>query len=236
MKTYQQLKEETVELNEVFGLGSLFGNHQTRDIEKRIKNARENGPDAEAKEKLNIYQELLKGIINIVKAHPRKVAAGLGIFLADITIASTRRDMYRAGAEGRGESVNPNDLPKSITGMLAGMLIDAMGESALGLIRKIYPYVIALIFAGFSIVGIYQLLRVLVVRGPQYLDALITTRDERALAYTLKKEFDTDVFTSGIRTGSPGQGKITSTGARRGRPPKNPTDDDLKDSTTFAPV
>lgn len=235
MKTYQQLKEETVELNEVLGLGFLFGNHQTRDIEKRIKNARENGPDAEAKEKLNIYQELLKGIVNVVKAHPRKVAAGLGIFLADITIASTRRDMYRAGAESRGESIDPNNLPKSITGMLAGMLIDAMGQSAVSLIKKIYPYVLALVFAGFSLVGVYQLLRMLVIRGPQWLDSLISTRDERALAYTLKKEFDTDVFSAGIRTGSPGQGKIASSG-RRGRPPKNPVEDDIESATTFPPV
>ena len=221
MKTYQQLKEETVELNEIFG---MFGGHRERELRQRLKDARSQGPEAESQEKINIYRELLKGIVNVVKAHPRKVAAGLGIFLADITIASSRRDMFRAGAERRGETYNPDELPKSITGMLAGMLIDAMGQSALGLIKKIYPYVLGLIIAGFSLVGIYNLLRLLATRGPQYLDALITTRDERALAYTLKKEFDTDVFTSDIRTGSPGQGKIGSapTGTRRGRPPKTP--------------
>lgn len=225
MKTYQQLKEESIELNEMLGLGFLFGSREKREIQDRLNKAREQGPQAEASEKLNIYRELLKGIVNIVKAHPRKVAVGMGVVLADITLASTRRDMFKAGAERRGETYNNDDLPKSVTGLIAGMIIDALGESTDSLIKQLMPHLLKLMFAGFSIVGIYLLLRLLVTRGPQWLDSLISTRDEKALAYTLKKEFNTDVFTADVRTGSPGQGRIgaqqTSSGARRGRPPKN---------------
>ena len=236
MKTYQQLKEETVELNEIFGLGNLFGGQRRRDLELRLDNARKVGPEAEAKEKLNIYRELLKGMVNVVKAHPTKVAVGLGVLLADLTIASKRRDMYAAGVERRGETYNKDDLPKSVTGIVAGAIIDALGQSSINLLKQLSIYALLLMAVGFSLVGVYKLLRMLVVRGPQWLDSLISTRDEKALAYTLKREFDTDVFTSGIRTGSPGQGKITATGARRGRPPKNMSDEEIKDASTFPAV
>ena len=221
MKTFKQLTEESVQLDEVFG---LFGNRQTNDIKRRIKDATDRGPDEEAKEKINIMQEMLGGIVRVVKAHPQTVAIGLGVFLADLTIASTRRDMYKAGVDRRGETLDPNLLPVSLSGWLAGKMISALQNSSIRLIQQMWPYLLGLMVAGFSIIGIYKLLRLLVVRGPEWLDAMITTRDERALAYTLKKEFDTDVYTQDIRTGSPGQGKIgsapTSAPAKRGRPPK----------------
>ena len=59
MKTYTQLKEEAIQLDEIFG---LFGNRQTRDIDKRIKTAAQQGPEAEAKERLNIFRELIVNI------------------------------------------------------------------------------------------------------------------------------------------------------------------------------
>lgn len=208
MKTYTQLKEEAIQLDEIFG---LFGNRQTRDIDKRIKTAAQQGPEAEAKERLNIFRELIGGMIRVVKAHPKTAAATLGLIMADITIAGVQQDMYRAGIERREEEFDPNKLPRSVTETLARRLIKALGDMVFGkggILATSWPYILGLIAAGFSLVGIYKLLRLLVVRGPEWIDALITTRDERALAYTLKKEFDTDVYTQSIRVGSPGQGKI----------------------------
>lgn len=208
MKTYTQLKEEAIQLDEIFG---LFGNRQTKDIDKRIKTAAQEGPQAEAKERLSIFRELIDGMVRVVKAHPRSVAVGLGLVMADITIAGFQQDMYRAGVERRGEEFDPDKLPRSVTETLARRLIKSLGDMVFGkggLIATSWPYILGLIAAGFSLVGIYKLLRLLVVRGPEWVDALVTTRDERALAYTLKKEFDTDVYTQSIRVGSPGQGKI----------------------------
>lgn len=211
MKTYTQLKEEAVQLDEIFDLFGLFGNRQTKDINKRIKTAAQQGPEAEAKERLNIFRELIGGMIRVVKAHPKAAAVTLGLIMADITIAGVQQDMYRAGIERREEEFDPNKLPRSVTETLARRLIKALGDMVFGrggLLSTSWPYILGLIAAGFSLVGIYKLLRLLVVRGPEWIDALITTRDERALAYTLKKEFDTDVYTQSIRVGSPGQGKI----------------------------
>lgn len=232
MKTYTQLKEEAM-LDEGF-LG-IFGDRQTKDIEKRVKEAAKQGPEAEAEAKLDIIQDLLKGLVGIVKGNPKAVAVGIGVILADLTIASTRRDMYMGGLEKKGIEFDPkihgDKLPKSVSGRLVSLVIDAVLDSAKNFLDRFGPRfywtILGLIAAGFSLIGIYKLFRMLVVRGPDWLDALITTRDERTLAYTLKKEFDTDVYTQSVRLGSPGQGRIgvpvtSDIGApRRGRPPIN---------------
>lgn len=207
MKTFKQLKEEAVSLEEGM-LGFLAGGQrrQAKDIKKRLVDASEKGPEEEAKVRLNIFVEVIKGIARIIKNHPKTAAVGLGVYLADVTIAGQRTAMARTGAEKRGEPVG--ELPSSISGFLARRMVRSMTDSSFRMVRQIYIPVILLLVAGFGLVAVYKLLRMLATRGPEYIDTMISTRDNKQLAYNLKKDFGVDVYTSDVRVGSPGHGKI----------------------------
>ena len=61
---------------------------------------------------------------------------------------------------------------------------------------------------GFSSIAIFNLLKIVAVRGPKWLEAKLATRDNKQLAYIMKKELGVDIHTQDVRVGSPGRSKI----------------------------
>lgn len=178
MKTYQQLKEEAIELNEI------FGRRRAREFEDKVKKAAQEGPEELAKERLSIGSAVIGTIAGTIKRYPRAFLVALGILLADFA---------QSGSSGF-----------SLTGWLANKALGGAAEQ----VKEILPELAMLGAIGFGAFGAYKVLKLIVTRGPAYVEAKMATRDNKALAYTFKKEFGVDVFTDDVRVGSPGQGKI----------------------------
>lgn len=179
MKTYNQVLSEAVELNEIFGLG-----RRRRSYNERIVDAAKKGPEEAAKESFNITRELMSAVVKSFKAYPRSYFIALGAILADLSQA--------------------NLTGKSLFGAI---ISNASGGLATALKAQI-PTIAMLAAIGFGGVALFKLLKVLVTKGPQYLEAKLATKDNKTLAYVMKKEFGVDVSTQDVRVGSPGRSKI----------------------------
>lgn len=181
MKTYQQLKEEAIELNEI------FGRRRAREFEDQVKKAAQEGPEELAKERLSIGSAVIGTIAGTIKRYPRAFLVALGVLLADFT---------QSGQTGF-----------SLTGWITDKALGGAAEQ----VKEILPELAMLGAIGFGTFGAYKVLKLIVTRGPAYVEAMMATRDNKTLAYTFKKEFGVDVFTDDVRVGSPGQGKIGGT-------------------------
>lgn len=204
MKKYSQLLEESQQLDEALGFrtfGRLFGNRTYKDKMKRLRDAEASGDiDKINREKGDLAKESLGDIAKTFRN--RAAIAALGLFLADMTIAGARARAAKAAGE---------DLPSSITNELARTILQGITTTT-GLpipnTKNLFLSLSILAGIGFGLVAIYNVLRLLVTKGPAYLETLAATRDSKTLAYTFKRDFDTDIFTHEVRVGSPGQGKI----------------------------
>ena len=187
MKTYQQLKEEAIELQEIRIPGLGGGRRRAKEYEDQVRKAAQEGPENLAKERLTIGSAIIGTIAGTIKRYPRAFLIALGVLLADFA---------QSGTSGF-----------SLSGWLANKALGGAAEQ----VKEILPELGMLGAIGFGTYGAYRVLKLIVTRGPAYVEAMMATRDNKTLAYTFKKEFGVDVFTDDVRVGTPGQGKIGGT-------------------------
>lgn len=179
MKTYNEVLSESVELNEAFGFG-----RRKKNIDDRLTKAAAKGTDEENKERVSITKEVLLGIIRSIKTYPRSYLIALGVAVGDATQSSY------SGV--------------SVGGFLANRIFRGVNNAVMNNLGQLG----ILAGVGFGAYGTYRLMKLLVTRGPEYLEAKLATRDNKQLAYTMKKEFGVDLHTQDVRVGSPGRSKI----------------------------
>ena len=184
MKTYQQLKEEAIDLQEIRIPGIGRSSRRVKEYEDRVKKAAKESPGKLAKERLSIGSAVIGSIAATIKRYPRAFLIALGVMLADFT---------QSGQTGF-----------SLTGWLANSAVGGVSDQ----VGDILPKLGMLGAIGFGTYGAYRVLKLIVTRGPAYVEAMMATKDNKTLAYTFKKEFGVDIYTDDVRVGSPGQGKI----------------------------
>lgn len=197
MKKYSDVLTESVELYEIFGR-----RRNSKRIEQELEAATKKGPSEVEKKQVSLAKEIILGFLGAIRNHPRKFLITLGLVLGD---------MAQSSFTGR-----------SATGYMLGKVADgvnaqlgAAGEDLKRTVRDDmmtkdnFIFLGQLAAVGFSAVAIFNLLKIVAVRGPKWLEAKLATRDNKQLAYIMKKELGVDIHTQDVRVGSPGRSRIT---------------------------
>lgn len=200
MKTYSEVLSESVELYEAW-YNPLSWFRDRRRIEREMEDAVRKGPAEAEKAQVSISKEIILGFLGTIRNHPRKYLALLGIVMGDLAqskYTGTSGTGLLLGAVRDGMSAQLAQAGADLQSTVKNDILTTDNIMFLSLLGAV----------GFSSIAIFNLLKIVAVRGPKWLEAKLATRDNKQLAYIMKKELGVDIHTQDVRVGSPGRSKI----------------------------